>query len=464
VTAQESLADFVCDTSTADIDPDIWARAATGIADTVGVAFAGAREPLADVLYDWLRGTGELPIPDGAILIGRPERASARNAALYNATIAHALDYDDYDFAASTHLSAPLVAALLSVSPDAALFDDAFRTAYIVGYEVGGKVGRVLSRARRGPAWHSTGFVGPVACAAAAAKMLGLDKHATVRALGISMSCGSGVRANFGTMSKPLHAGRAAEAGVVAAELASHGFEASPHALDGERGFYRAFGVGDLEALLVESRESLRELGTRWEMQTASGFYLKPYPSCAGSHFAIEAALRIAEKVDHESIAHIEIGQGLATQAVLTYHRPQRELEAKFSMEYCVAAALRWRSVTIEAFSEARIRDLALWRLIDNTVVRLDDRVKDSGEHAAAVRVVLTNGEKLEELAGVDTTRASRWMSGVQQWAKFSDCVGMAMPDHDARSLFDAITGGEDRDRTQPALIARYLSGGAARV
>jgi 2-methylcitrate dehydratase PrpD len=454
---QDRLAEFVCGTSAADLTAELRQRAEIGIIDTIGVALAGSREPLAGAMLGMLRDSGELTGPGGSILIGQSERASAAGAALYNGTIGHALDFDDYDFPASVHVSCGVIAALLSVTGDTHPLDEAFRTAYVVGYEVGGKLGRPLPRARRGAPWHSTGVVGPVACAAAVTKVLGLDTTATRHALGIAASCGSGVRANFGTMTKPLHAGRAAQAGVTAALLAQNGLEAAAEAFDGPRGFYRAYGTGDPDVMAADVAETLGRLGDPWEMESQNAFYLKPYPSCAGSHFAIEAALRMVGRIDWRSIQSIRVGQSTATPLVLTYHRPQGELEAKFSIEYCVAAALRWGKVTAAEFASESLAEAGLWRLIDRTKVEIDDRVADSKEHAAAVQVVLEGGETIEEMAGVGAA-AERSMTADEQRVKFEGCAAGVLGAAGSAALFDALRAGTGGTVTDGRAVAGYLS------
>jgi 2-methylcitrate dehydratase PrpD len=454
---QQRLAEFICATSAADMNPAVRQLAETGIIDTIGVALGGSREPLATAVLAALRDSGELTGAAGSILIGRRDRATATGAALYNGTIAHALDYDDYDFPASVHVSCTVVAALLSVADDDHLVDEAFRTAYVIGYEVGGKLGRPLPRARRGAAWHSTGFVGPVACAAAVAKVLGLDPERTGHALGIAASSGAGLRANFGTMAKPLHAGRAAQAGVSAALLARNGFEAAAEAFDGPRGFYRAYGAGDADVIAADAGAELGRLGDPWELERENAFYVKPYPSCAGTHFAIAAALQIARKVDWQSIARIRVGQSAATPLVLTYHRPQGELEAKFSMEYCVAAALRWRRVTAVEFTDESIAEAGVWRLIDRTEVDVDDRVRGSTEHAAVVQVVLDTGETIEVIAGADEDN-ERGMTADQLRVKFEGCaVGVLGPDRPA-ALYEALRAAPGRPAAAGRAVAGYLS------
>jgi 2-methylcitrate dehydratase PrpD len=287
--------------------------------------------------------------------------------------------------------------------------------------------------------------------------VLGLGTTATRHALGIAASCGSGVRANFGTMTKPLHAGRAAQSGVTAALLAQNGFEAAAEAFDGPRGFYRAYGAGDPDVIAADVKEMLGRLGDPWEMESRNAFYLKPYPSCAGSHFAIEAALRIAGQVDWRSIETIRVGQSTATPLVLTYHRPRGELEAKFSMEYCVAAALRWGKVTAAEFAGDSLGEAGLWRLIDRTEVEVDDRVADSKEHAAVVRIVLAGGETIEEIAGTGAA-AERSMTADEQRVKFEGCAAGVLGAGGSAALFDALWAGSGGAVADGRAVAGYLS------
>src|SRR4051812_42815269 len=223
----------------------------------MGVTLAGAAEPAARIVQRVIAqdGGGRCGV------FGTSLRRSAADAALTNGTAAHALDYDDMCFVSLAHPSAPLVAAALAAAEVAGAPGRAVLDAYIVGFELEGRLGRAMNPRHYQRGWHCTATLGTIGAAAAASRLLGLDVGATGHALAIAASEASGLKENFGTMVKPLHAGLAARNGVVAAQLARAGMTASAAAIDGPQGFLAA---------LDSERPSLdpftADLGVRWEI------------------------------------------------------------------------------------------------------------------------------------------------------------------------------------------------------
>src|SRR4051794_17534069 len=249
------LADFV---ATADIPPKARARAQTAVLDTVGVTLAGSVEPAARIVQKVVAAEGGAP---RSSVLGTAQRTSASAAALANGTAAHALDYDDMCFVSLAHPSAPLVAAALAAAELAGASGRALLDGYVVGFELEGVLGHALNPAHYQRGWHCTSTLGTVGAAAAVARILQLDADATRRALAIAAPEASGLKENFGTMVKPLHAGLAARNAVLAALLARDGFTASEQAIEGDQGMLVAMDGSrrDLDGLI-------ENLGQVWEI------------------------------------------------------------------------------------------------------------------------------------------------------------------------------------------------------
>src|SRR5437667_9684600 len=248
-----TLAEFV-----ASAIPPVEGRhaAARALLDTIGVMLAGASESAAASVQQVVaQESSGLQCS----VLGTGLRTSATNAALANGTAAHAHDYDDMCFVSLAHPSAPLVAAALAVAeldgrPGRGLLD-----AYVVGFELEARLGRAMNPRHYQRGWHCTSTIGTIGAAAAAARLLDLDEAAAGHALAIAASEACGLKENFGTMVKPLHAGLAARNGVLAALLGRAGMTAAAGALIGPQGFVKA--MDGERAPSVD--ELCAELGTR---------------------------------------------------------------------------------------------------------------------------------------------------------------------------------------------------------
>src|SRR6185295_15005941 len=226
--------------------------------DTVGVTLAGASEPASLIVRHVVEAEGG----DACTVFGTPVRASMSGAALANGTAAHALDYDDMCFVSLAHPSAPLVPAVLAAAESARLSGRAVLDAYVVGFEIEARLGRLMNPRHYQRGWHCTSTLGTIGAAAAVGRLLGLDAAAAGHALAIAASQASGLKENFGTMVKPLHAGLAARNGVLAALLARGGMVASRQAFEGPQGFLRAFDSGG-----DGIADAIADLGVRWEIE-----------------------------------------------------------------------------------------------------------------------------------------------------------------------------------------------------
>jgi 2-methylcitrate dehydratase PrpD len=392
-------------------------RAAAALLDTIGVTLAGASEPAARIVQRVVATEG-----GGACrVLGTRVRTSATGAALANGTAAHALDYDDMCFVSLAHPSAPLVAAALAAAEIAGASGSALLDAYIAGFELEARLGGVMNPRHYQRGWHCTSTLGTIGAAAAASRLLGLDRPSCGHALGIAASEASGVKENFGTMVKPLHAGLAARNGVLAARLANSGMTASDLALEGPQGFLAA-----MDSAHGALADRIGDLGVRWEI-LESGITVKLYPSCAATHPSIDAILdlRQRERVTADEVERIDIDVDSIAPTVLMYDRPASGLEAKFSMPFCAAAAVAYGRVGIDTFEADRLADPLIAALMSRVVMRVDPALDGAGPPLtqARIHIRLRDGRRVSQAANGARGYPERPASGAELEAKFTACA-----------------------------------------
>ena len=413
VPSLQKIAEFA---TTGTPPPDARKRAAAAVLDTIGVTLAGVPEPASRIVLS----TVSSGVDHGSVVWGTKVRAPAPDAALANGTAAHALDYDDMCFVSLAHPSAPLVPAVVASAELARASGRAALDAYVVGFEIEARLGRVMNPRHYQRGWHNTSTLGTIGAAAAATRLLGLDAGAAAHAIAIAASEASGLKENFGSMVKPLHAGLAARNGVLAAMLARAGLTASARALDGPQGFVRAMD-GERDDLTRE----VADLGERWEI-IDTGITVKLYPSCAGTHPTLDALLdlRARERFTIDDVERVEIDVDPIVPTILIYDRPTSALEAKFSMPFCAAAAIVFGQVGIDTFDDECICDPGVLAAMSKVMMRVDPEV---GKGAPAltesrVRVYLNNGRTVAQNAHGARGYPDRPASDGELEAKFMAC------------------------------------------
>ena len=315
----------------------------------------------------------------------------------------------------------PALLALAPQSPPGESYASgrAMIDAYIIGFEFFGKLGRALNTQHYKRGWHATGSFGALAAAAAAGRLLGLDAPRMVMALGIAASSASGLRANFGSMTKPLHAGLAARNGVLAALLARAGFTSSEEAIEHRYGYVNVFNSG-----IGHDAAPLMQLGDDLEILTEHGLALKPYAACGATHPGIEAAELLHTQIAGRAIRSVRMGVCSMAFEPLIHVMPASPLEGKFSLHFCIAAALLYGKVSLATFSDEKVNDAGIRALIPAMRMEVDERWKDDGEFATEIAVELEDGSRLAQFIPLAQGKPARWFGTDRLHAKFADCAG----------------------------------------
>lgn len=380
------LATFVGDLTAADVPDEALRLAERAILDTVGVTLAGAAAEAGETAAAVSGGTGE------TTLLGRDETLPLSDAVFANATAGHALDFDDVALAAMDgHPSVPMVAPLLAVGEREGASGREILAAYVAGFETQCYVSRPISPGHYEGGWHATSTIGVFGAAGAVASLLELSPERIEDALGIAASSASGLKRNFGTTTKPIHAGHAARSGTTAALLAAEGATADRRAIDGERGFfdvYRGDGRPNLE--------DLPDLGTRWSL-LEDGIDVKKYPCCYYTHAAIYAASELADAhgLEPESIDEVAVTASQGAADALAHDDPVTGLEAKFSMPYLVASAIVLDRVDLAAFDEDCIDEPSVQSVRERVSLEVDDGLAYDS-NAATVEITTRTGDSYE--------------------------------------------------------------------
>ncbi len=445
-TIAETLAECIANV-TFDALPDDavhWAKVA--ILDTVGCTLAGAREDCARIVGQ----VATIGASGGDCLVfGTDRRVSPLDAALINGTAAHALDYDDCSDTLGGHPSAPVLPALFALAETRAVSGRDFLASYVAGWEAETRIARGVNFHHYTKGWHPTATLGVFGAAAACSHMLGLQPTQTARALALAATFSSGLKANFGTMTKPLHVGHAARNGLLAALLAADGFTASADALEHKQGFLHVFnGAGNFNAEAI-----VAHWGAPWDI-VSPGVAIKQYPCCGSTHPAIDAMLMLVREHDltPAKVARIESWTHARRLAHTNRPDPQSELDAKFSVQYCLARAVVSGRVSIEHFEGDSYRDPTVRALLPRIVSEAQaPKPVDDGEHFGAdVTVTLTDGRVLTQSVPRPLGRGPTIPLPVELLEiKFLNCAQRALPAATARGLLGMLRGLEGLNRVR---------------
>ncbi|MGH2453701.1 MAG: MmgE/PrpD family protein [bacterium] len=419
---------------TREIPDEVRDLATDHLVDGIAVMLAGATEESGRIARAHLRDLGGRP---QAAVLGSGLRAPVQSAAWANGTAGHAMDYDDTQLATDprsvygllTHPTVPVLAAALAVGEESGAAGAALLDAYVIGVEVACRIADAINPRHYGDGFHSTGTMGGFGSAAAAARLSGCDLDEALRAVGLVASMGAGLRENFGTMTKPFHAGRAAEHGVLAVRLARRGWTAAPNILEAPRGFYRA-AAGGFTPERIEGK-----LGRPYFFQEP-GISIKPYPSGSLSHPAQDVLLALVRAHDlrPEDIDRIDVGTNSYVPNALIHTHPQTALEGKFSLQFGMAIGVLERRAGIAQFVDAKVRDPRTQALMARVHVHVDPEIEALGynEMRMTVAITLRDGRRLSGRADAAKGHPRTPMSRSDLREKFMDCATLVMPEAQA--------------------------------
>jgi 2-methylcitrate dehydratase PrpD len=438
-----SLGAFVAELRIDKIPRDALEVVHTGFADCVGTLIAGTVEDAPNILLKTLA-----PPPGDATLFLDGPRVPAPEAAWINGTAAHALDFDDV--ALRGHPSAVLVPAILAEGESLKSSGAQLATAYVAGYEVWAELASRDPDQHHDKGWHPTGIFGAIAAAAACASLRGLDAEKATQAIALGASHSSGLMANFGTMTKPYHAGRAAQAGVMAARLAAAGFTASADALEHPQGFLAAVSPqGRVD------RTSPATAGSAWRILT-DGLSVKKYPLCFCTHRALDGMLDLLAEtpVEASDVKGVTVTTSKRNITVLRNARPQTGLEAKFSMQFAMACAIVAQRAGLAELTDPFVRRADVQALLPKVAVVASTGPEDPKRLGAVpfdvVLLETTDGRRLEKRVRTERGSPEAPLSREELWAKFQGCFAAAKSKLDARTVFDALMSLE----RQPSVAA----------
>ncbi|MBZ5661526.1 MAG: MmgE/PrpD family protein [Acidobacteriia bacterium] len=340
------VSEFIVNTKYEDIPENVIALGKKTILDGFGLALAGSDSTAGPVIRKYIESLG--PCAGSATIIGTKMKVHPRYAALANGISIHADDFDDTGSA--FHVAGP------TLPPSFALCEVGRRTgkdlmlAFHVGVEISNKIGDAVSPRHQQDGYHTTGTIGSFGSAAACAKLRGLDAAKTAIALAIGASQASGLRDNFGTMTKPFHAGHAGENGTVSADLAAIGWTAAPDILEAPLGFFQVGGGFDPKTIVDR-------LGKPW-MFVTPGDLIKRFPCGTIQQQVMDAMLRLIEQnnIKAADVDKVEVGGNLSNYRTLFQHHPTTGLQGKFSMEYAMAVLLLERKATLASFTDAVVQ------------------------------------------------------------------------------------------------------------
>jgi 2-methylcitrate dehydratase PrpD len=398
----------------ADLPAEVAAVARHSILDWFACAVAGSAEPLSRILRD------ELVTADGeASIVGTSQRTAARTAALVNGAAGHALDYDDTHLAMGGHSTVPVFPAALALAEQLDGTGAELLAAFVAGVEIEARLGAGIGPSHYAKGWHATSTIGIFGATAAAARLLDLDAEQFGRAIGLAASQASGLKANFGTMTKPFHAGHAAERGLLAAQLARRGFTANPDALEANQGLAQAAGDGHWH---VERMDAPAD----WLLPQT---LFKYHAACYLTHAAIEATSALAAAADAIDGVTVTVNPG--NLDVCGIPRPRTGLETKFSLTATTAFTILGIDTTDPAsFVDEHAVDERVRALIERVTVTTDDSLRNT---QTRVEIVASGRTEVAEYdTGVPATDLDA--QGAKLRAKFSNLTQPLLGD-DAEAL-----------------------------
>ncbi len=423
------VADFIMNTKYEDIPADVLELGRKSILDGFGLALAGSVSEMGPLVRQYLGNMASSGAK--ASIIGSGMKVPARFAALANGIFIHADDYDDTQLSVAadriygllTHPTVPVLPPVFALAELNRYSGRELTVAYHVGVEVECKIAEAISPRHYGDGFHTTGTIGAFGSVAACAKLLRLNEKQLLIAIGIAASEAGGLRNNFGSMTKPFHAGRAAESGVVAADLASMGWTASEEILEARNGWFHAAGGG------FDPGAIMNRLGKPWTFKDP-GVSIKPFPSGSLTHPAMGEMLRLvtANNIRPADVEKVDMGGNSGMMVALLHHRPTDALQGKFSMEFCMAILILQRKAGLTEFTDPIVRRADVQEMLRKVNFYVDPEAEKAGlnKMTSILRIHLKDGRIISGRAEFAKGHPSNPMSYEEEADKFRGCAEFA--------------------------------------
>ena len=427
----DELARYVSTLEFADFPPNAVRLVERCFVDTVGVTVAGAVEGAGLLAAETFAALGARD-RGPANIAGHDWWGTAPEAAFVNATAGHGLDFDDVAEPMSNHPSVTMVAPLLAVGEYVEASGPDLVAAFVAGFETQYYLAAPVMPTHYEAGWHSTATFGTFGATAAVANLLDLSVEQTRHALNVAASLPAGLKRNFGSDTKPVHAGAAARSGVTAALLAAEGVTADEDAFGSERGFFDLYTRPEGYDLAA-----LPDLGGDLGLVTG-GIHVKKYPCCYFTHTSITAARQLCEEhgIDPADVESVTVAASRGAHDALAHEDPETGLEAKFSMHYSVAAALARDRVDLAAYDDENIDDPTVQAVRERVTFELDSDLPYAS-HEAAVTVQTTEGEAYSRRVSDPPGTADDPLSDAELREKFVMCATRAWDEDRASTLYE---------------------------
>jgi len=424
--------------------------------DTIACTLAGMAEDAPHILM----GTpGVADAPGPATIWATDRKTSVLDATLVNGTASHALDYDDVSGVMGGHPSAMLIPSMIALGESIGASGRDLALAYVVGYEAECRIARAVHFHHYDKGWHPTATIGIFGTVAAASRLLGLTIEQTAVALGLAASLASGLKANFGTMTKPLHVGHASRNGLFATYMARAGFTANAGSFEHKQGFLEVFngpGTYDPTKMLADWYAPL-------ECEGPGEPGLKPYPCCGSTHASVNRMIHLATTHDlnPDEVTSIEVMPHRRRLPHTDNPTPRTPLEAKFSIQYCVARALTDRAVKLAHFENGAEDDPVVRAVLPRVQARPHPDMPADGIYQWGAEVVVHTKDGRRLVSRVDDYErcgpGGQMMSREELWTKFSDCAERSLPKLVIVPLFDKLSSVADvAEVTELTALMRY--------
>ncbi len=427
----DALTAFITNTGLSSMPANVVAEAKRCLVDGFGVILAGSTVKGSAIVRDYVRSVGDRK--EASAVGAGGFMTSAAHAALINAASGHAMDYDDTQlsttpdrtFGLLTHPTVPALAAALAVAERKKASGAAFLEAFLVGFEVECKIAEAIDPEHYNHGFHSTGTIGTFGAAAAAARLMNMPAPAVRHMLTIASSMSSGIRVNFGSMTKPLHSARAAQNGIVAAELASRGFTGGDDGLDGRWGFFEVFGTGvDLDRLIPV-------LGKPYTI-ISPGTSFKPYPCGSLSHPTMDAMLKAVVEHDlkPDQVKAVRVRAGSNILEPLRYKIATNELEAKFCLPFLMSSLILRRKAGVREFTDEFVASAPVQQMMPRVTNVFDQKIEAQGfdKIRSVIEIDLTDGRTIVQ-ASDDRYRGGpeKPFTREELREKFTDCAQLTL-------------------------------------